>query len=98
MGEAFPSPCLSRYDALSYGEAMRRRNFIKIFGSAALLPLAAGAQQPGTPVIGYLDSRSLETVVDRLRGLRQGLKEAGYVEGENVTIEYRWAEDRMDRL
>jgi putative tryptophan/tyrosine transport system substrate-binding protein len=77
---------------------MRRRNFIKIFGSAALLPLAAGAQQPVKPVIGYLDSRSLETVVDRLRGLRQGLKEAGYVEGENVTIEYRWAEDRMDRL
>jgi len=50
------------------------------------------------PVIGYLDSRSIETVVDRLRGLREGLKETGYVEGENVTIEYRWAEDRMDRL
>ena len=78
---------------------MRRRDFIKGFaGSAVALPLAARAQQQARPVIGYLDSRSLETVIDRLRGLRGGLKEIGYVEGENVTIEYRWAEDRMDRL
>jgi len=77
---------------------MRRREFISLLGSAAATwPLAAHAQQP-MPVIGYLDSRSIETVVDRLRGLREGLKETGYVEGENVTIEYRWAEDRMDRL
>jgi putative ABC transport system substrate-binding protein len=77
---------------------MRRREFISLLGGAAATwPLAAHAQQP-MPVIGYLDSRSIETVVDRLRGLREGLKETGYVEGENVTIEYRWAEDRMDRL
>src|SRR5262245_56258173 len=81
------------------GKAMRRREFITLLGGAAMVgPMATHAQQPGKPVIGYLDSRSLETVVDRVRGLRQGLKEAGYVEGENVTIEYRWAEDRMDRL
>ena len=81
------------------GGPMRRRDFIKVFaGSAVALPLAARAQQQARPVIGYLDSRSLETVIDRLRGLRGGLKEIGYVEGENVTIEYRWAEDRMDRL
>ena len=79
---------------------MRRREFITLMGGTAVgWPLAVRAQQqPVKPVIGYLDSRSLETVVDRVRGLRQGLKEAGYVEGENVTIEYRWAEDRMDRL
>jgi len=78
---------------------MRRRTFIEgIAVLAAAWPLAARAQQPARPVIGYLDSRSIETVVDRLRGLRQGLKETGYVEGDNVTIEYRWAEDRMDRL
>jgi len=77
---------------------MRRREFISLLGGAAATwPLAAHAQQP-MPVIGYLDSRSIETVVDRLRGLREGLKETGYGEGENVTIEYRWAEDRMDRL
>jgi putative ABC transport system substrate-binding protein len=78
---------------------MRRREFITLLGGAAVAgPMATHAQQPVKPVIGYLDSRSLETVVDRVRALRQGLKEAGYVEGENVTIEYRWAEDRMDRL
>jgi putative ABC transport system substrate-binding protein len=80
------------------GEPMRRREFITLVGGAAATwPLFARAQQ-ARPVIGYLDSRSLETVIDRLRGLRGGLKEIGYVEGENVTIEYRWAEDRMDRL
>jgi putative ABC transport system substrate-binding protein len=78
---------------------MRRREFLgALGGAAAAWPLAARAQQQARPVIGYLDSRSLETVIDRLRGLRGGLKEIGYVEGENVTIEYRWAEDRMDRL
>ena len=80
------------------GEPMRRREFITLVGGAAATwPLFARAQR-ARPVIGYLDSRSLETVIDRLRGLRGGLKEIGYVEGENVTIEYRWAEDRMDRL
>ena len=78
---------------------MRRREFITLLGGAtAAWPFAARGQQSVKPVIGFLDLRSLETVVDRVRGLRQGLKEVGYVEGENVTIEYRWAEDRMDRL
>src|SRR5215470_6321437 len=80
------------------GTAMRRREFITVLGGAATWPLAARAQQPATPIIGYLDSRSPEAVENRLRGLRQGLKDAGYIEGENVTILYRWADDRMDRL
>ena len=77
---------------------MKRRDFITLLcGAAAAWPLAARAQ-PVTPVIGYIDSRPPETVEDRLRGLRRGLQEAGYIEGENVAIVYRWAEDRMDRL
>jgi putative ABC transport system substrate-binding protein len=78
---------------------MKRRTFITLFGGATVAwPLAARAQQPVMPVIGYLDSRSPEGVADRLRGFRQGLKESGYVENENVTIVYRWAENRPDRL
>jgi putative tryptophan/tyrosine transport system substrate-binding protein len=77
---------------------MRRRTFIAGLGGAAAWPLGARAQQMAAPVIGFLDSRSPEAVTDRLRGLRLGLKESGYVEGENVTIVYRWAENRIDRL
>jgi len=79
---------------------MRRREFIKVIAGSAVttLPLRAHAQHPTIPVVGYLDSRSPEVVADRLRGFRQGLKEAGYVESENVTILYRWAEDRSDQL
>ena len=77
---------------------MRRREFITLLGGATAWPLAALAQQPAIPVIGYLDSRSPEAVQNRLRGFHQGLKEAGYIEGENVTILYRWADDRTDRL
>jgi len=78
---------------------MRRRDFIKVVASSAVTwPFAARAQQPAIPVIGYLDSRSPEAVQNRLRGFHQGLKEAGYIEGENVTILYRWADDRTDRL
>ena len=66
---------------------MRRRDFIKVIaGSAAAWPLAARAQQPAIPVIGFLDSRPPGAVENRLRGFHQGLKEAGYIEGENVTI------------
>jgi hypothetical protein len=78
---------------------MRRRDFVTgIAGSAVALPLAAHAQQPTIPVIGFLYPTSPDTIADRLRGFRQGLKETGYVGGENVTIEYRWAEGQFDRL
>src|SRR5262249_30303896 len=75
-----------------------RRKFLATLGSAAAWPLAARAQQPTMPVIGLLDSRSPEAVAGRLRAVRRGLKEAGYVEDENVAIVYRWAENRLDRL
>jgi len=78
---------------------MRRRDFIKVIaGSAAAWPLAARAQQPAIPVIGFLDSRPPGAVENRLRGFHQGLKEAGYIEAENLKILYRWADDRLDRL
>jgi ABC-type uncharacterized transport system substrate-binding protein len=67
-------------------------------GAAAAWPLAARAQQPMMPVIGFIDPRSPEAVTGRLRAFRQGLKEAGFIEGENVAIAYRWAENQLDRL
>ena len=76
---------------------MRRRDFIKVIGGAAAWPLAARAAV-GDAVVGFLDTRSPHTTADQLRAFRQGLKETGYVEGENVTIEYRWAEVQLDRL
>jgi putative ABC transport system substrate-binding protein len=76
---------------------MRRRQFLTLFGSAAAWPLAARAQQPGGPVIGYLSGRSAATDVPLLAAFRQGLGSIGYVEGRNVTIEYRFADSDLGR-
>src|SRR3974390_2284075 len=78
---------------------MRRREFITLVGgSASTWPLAARAQQPTTPIVGFLRSTSLAPFQNRVVAFGQGLKEGGFVEGRNVAIEYRYADNQIDRL
>jgi len=77
---------------------MRRREFIALVGSTVALPLGVQAQQPGIPVIGFLHSASPVSYASQLDAFRQGLTETGYIEGQNVVLEYRWAENQFDRL
>jgi putative tryptophan/tyrosine transport system substrate-binding protein len=77
---------------------VRRREFIPLLGGAVMWPLAARAQPPVIPLVGFLHPASAITLGDRLPAFRQGLKEAGFIEGETVAIEYRWADNQADRL
>src|SRR5262249_8272576 len=80
------------------GDQVRRRDFIALLGGAAAWPLAAGAQQPAMPVIGFLDSRSREGLTNRVSQFPRGMKEIGYRASENVVIASRWAEHQRDGL
>jgi putative ABC transport system substrate-binding protein len=78
---------------------MQRRDFIKVIaGSVVAWPLAARAQQPTMPVIGFMNAASAQSYTRHLSAFLKGLAETGYVDGQNVAIEYRWAEGQNDRL
>jgi putative ABC transport system substrate-binding protein len=77
---------------------MKRGAFISLLAGAAAWPLAARAQQPAVPVVGYLDATTAVDSVYRVSAFRDGLKEAGFIDGHNVAIDFRWAENKLDRL
>lgn len=77
---------------------MRRREFITLLGGAAMWPLRARAQQKAIPIVGFINSASPKSYAPNVKGFLEGLKEAGYIEGRNVSIEYHWAEGQYDRL
>jgi putative tryptophan/tyrosine transport system substrate-binding protein len=87
-----------RYATTNGCDQVKRREFITLLGSASAWPLAARAQQPAIPVVGFLNPASPEQSSDQVRAFLQGLADTSYVDGRNVTIEYRWAEGRRDRL
>src|SRR5215510_6091629 len=79
-------------------DQLKRREFMTLLGGAAAWPLTARAQQRSPPVIGFINAGSPDAQSDRVRAFRQGLKDTGHVDGENITIEYRWGENQTDRL